>query len=348
MLVRDCLKQSIEDFSTNQSGSQVMRRFATEAPAIFAPVAVRMLIAGDNSAGYRYLAALVLWQPTLFRQISNPWIFTKAQAIQLSRRLMAVDSSFDIRFARQLPARNGRNADTLTGQHAERALEILDEISPGRRVIPVLSHLARDPDQKISARATLVVGRRVRNVAFTRRLIAEQTDPRVRANAIEAIWGELSRDVRELFWECVEDSQNRVVGNAMVGLYLMEEPRVVELVNRYARSHEPDFRRTSAWAMGRMGDNGFVPALQTLVKDHYPAVRGAALQSLEKIQKLETEREKLRIAPPVTEPKVEQPKPSAEVALSAPVPEVAPPEIRLDGKFYGNNKIKRVRKISEW
>jgi hypothetical protein len=286
-MVRDCLLRSVSEYTTNVLSARIMRRFATETPGLFAPVAVGMLLNATDAPGYRYLAMLLVRQPGLFKQLSNPWIFTRAQAVLLSRRLMAVDPSLDIRFARQLPARNGVTPDTLTGQYAERALDILDDVSPGRRVVPILNHLTRYPDHKISSKATLLIGKRVQNVAFAKRLLEEGTDPRVRANAIEAVWGNDSPSVQKLFWDCVEDRHNRVVGNAMVGLFLAGEQEVPDLVKRFAHDYKAEFRMTSAWTMGRTGDTEFIPMLSPLITDDHPGVRTAALRSLQTIRQVE-------------------------------------------------------------
>ncbi|MCU1263509.1 MAG: hypothetical protein JWO80_6394 [Bryobacterales bacterium] len=264
-----------------------MQRFAVYVPDLFARMAVGMLVTASNSPGYRYLETLLVRHRSLFQQLSNPCGFTRPQAVLVSRRLMALDPTFDIRFAHQLPARNGATPDTLLGQHAERALDILDEISAGRRVVPIVSHLANHADSKISSKAALLVGKRVQNVAFSRRLIAEGNDPRVRANAIEGIWGDDTRPVRDLFRDCVRDCHNRVVGNALVGLYLAGEEAISDVMKRFAHDYKPDFRMSSAWAMGRTEDADFIPTLSPLVQDDHPGVRAAAERSLQNIRQIE-------------------------------------------------------------
>lgn len=316
-----------------------MRRFASDAPAMFAPVAVSMLLTASQTAGFRYLAMLLVKQPTLFKELADPNLFTREQAVTLSRRLMTVDGSIDIRFARQLPGRNGSVDDTIDGPKAERALDILDEISLGQRVVPILSHLTRHHDQKISSKATLLVGKRVQNIAFAKRIINEETDARTRANAVEAIWGNDSPPVQELFWECVEDRHNRVVGNAMVGLYLAGEQKVTGVVTRFAQDYKPEFRMTSAWTMGRIGDPEYVPSLTPLIKDQHPGVRGAALRSLQNIRQVEKMRR-----PSETNLEVELPADGEQAAEAVSVPDLVI-EPRLDGSHHAS---KRFRKLAEW
>ena len=342
-LVKDCLERAIAEFQDNPLSPKIMRRFATDAPAIFAPVAVSMLLKAVQTPGFRYMAMLLVKQPTLFKQLSNPWLFTREQAVVLSRRLMSVDPSLDVRFARQLPARNGVTDDTIEGQAAERALDILDEISLGKRIVPILSHLTRHPDHKISSKATLMVGKRVQNLAFAKRVIDEGTDPRIRANAIEAVWGDDSPPVQELFWNCLEDRHNRVVGNAIVGLYLAGEEKVDGVVLRFARDYKAEFRMTSAWTMGRMGNAEYLPSLTPLIKDDHPGVRSAALRSLQNIRHIEKSRR-----PSETNLEAELPTESAIDAPPKPDLVEVGVELRLDGQNFSSDKSKRFRKVSEW
>jgi hypothetical protein len=240
-----------------------------------------------------------------------------------------VDSALDMRFARQLHARNGNVEDTLEGSMAERALDILDEISPRNRLVPVLSHLTRNSNPKIASKATLIIGKRVSGVAFTIRLMAEETNPRVRANALEAVWGHDSAPVKKLFWKHVDDSYHRVAGNAIVGLYLAGEEKANSVVTRLALDLRQEFRMMAAWTMGRMGSPDFIPTLTPLLKDQDPAVRRAALRSLQNIRNIEKIRRPSQ-ADPSAEP------PAEFCPHEAPASPAVPPafEIPLDGSHH--------------
>ena len=324
-LVHDCLERAVAEFQSNPLSRGIMRRFMTDVPAVFGTVARARLLTAEDTPGYKHLAWLLLQLPTLFTQLSNPANFTRDQATTLARRLMLVDSALDIRFARQLPARNGNVKDTLEGAAAERALDILDEISPRNRLVPVLSHLTRHPNQKIASKATLIIGKRVSGVAFAIRLMAEETDPRVRANALEAVWGNDSGPVKELFWKHVDDSYHRVAGNAIVGLYLAGEEKVNAVVSKLALDPRQEFRMMAAWTMGRIGNTDFVPTLTPLLKDQDPAVRRAALRSLQNIRNIERIRR-----PSEADPNMQIP---AKFCPFEPPPFLAASqiEVRLDG-----------------
>ncbi len=328
--IRDSLTKAVAGFAENPMNARIIRRFASEAPGLFAPVAVAMLLTAPETAGYRYLALLLVRQPALFHALSNPSLFTRDQAVTLARKLMNVEPSLDVLLARQLPNRSSTNPESLTGAAAERALDVLDEISPGRRLVPILSHLTRYPDRNISSKSTMLVGKRLQNDQFARRLIAEGVDPRVRANAIEAVWGMSSPEIVALFRDCLQDQHNRVVANALFGLFLAGQEDISALVKQFAKDAKSSFRMSSAWTMGKIGDPEFVPFLTALIRDDHPGVRRAALRSLQMIRHLE----KAKNAP---EPTEEELKPAAESATgeSAELEEV---ELRLDGSHFASDR----------
>jgi HEAT repeat protein len=158
-------------------------------------------------------------------------------------------------------------------------LDLLDQISPSRRLVPDLVHLTKHADSKIAAKATLLVARRTPNLAWIRRHLAVK-DPRIRANVLEGLWHANLPFARSTYQECLEDENNRVVGNALYGLHLMGDSEVSTRIVTMARDARPLFRSTAAWVMGQAGNQEYVEHLQSLVRDDMPVVRSTALRSL--------------------------------------------------------------------
>src|SRR5205085_1468063 len=102
-------------------------------------------------------------------------------------------------------------------QHA-RLMEILAAISDGARIFPSLVRLLRHPNPHIRSKAVLMIGRGNRSPKWVRQRLAD-TDSRIRANAAEALWGVNNDEAREILQSLVHDSNNRVAGNAILGLY---------------------------------------------------------------------------------------------------------------------------------
>jgi hypothetical protein len=284
----------VETFDQNSANAAILRKFASEAPALFLEFGLDMLAKGSDTAGYRYLAVQLAEMPQIFATICDPWKYSLEQAVSIAARLLKEQPAFDTKLAR-LPARQGLvSADTPQACAAERALEIIDQISVGNRVVPILKHLTEHPDPRISAKAALLLGKRVNNEAWARRIVTEGADPRLRANALESAWGSTAPAHIELFQECLGDKDNRVVGNAIVGLHLAGNPDVQQIVQKFAGYFAPEFRMTAAWAMGKLGDSFFAPILTPLIKDGHAGVRRAALRALHRIRQIEKRLEEAR------------------------------------------------------
>jgi hypothetical protein len=279
--VRDILQRAVADFERNGFSRSVIHQCEHEAPEAFLREGLRVLLDADGTPGYRVLALLLARMADVFQELTDRWKFNRDEAIAVAKRLHRVDPNFDTRMAGPLTDRDRASGRfRLDGEHAERALEILDEISPGRRITPTLRRLTEHPDQRVSSKAALLIGRRLQNLPWARRVITEGTDSRLRANALEAFWGMNSPAVIELFRECLQDWDNRVVGNAIIGLHKAGDPEIFELVSKIAAESKPEFRMTAAWTMGRIGDPTLVSVLVPLAKDCHADVRRAALRSL--------------------------------------------------------------------
>src|SRR5262249_50068479 len=81
------------------------------------------------------------------------------------------------------------------------------------------------------------------------------------------------------------DEHHRVVGNALVGLYLCGRTDVVWRLKDMSRRPEEIFRRAAAWAMGSTGDPRFLQRLDELRLDADRGVLGAALKAIQAIRR---------------------------------------------------------------
>jgi len=111
-----------------------------------------------------------------------------------------------------------------------------------------------------------------------------ESDPRVRANAIESLWGVDSPEARTLLNFAANDANNRVVGNALLGLYHLGESSVLADVVRLAGHESALFRSSAAWVMGEAGDPRFTEALRPMISDPDAKVRKRAFAALAQIK----------------------------------------------------------------
>ena len=314
LLVHTYLKRAITEFDTNPLSARLIRRMANELPGLFMVAALGYLDSADESSAHQLLTSMMLRQRSVFEEVADPSRGSCKRSVNLFCRLLKIDLSFDVKLAQKLPDRSGSNhADAFDGPRSCRVLDVLNETSVGRRLLPILSHLVDSPDPETAAKATLFVGRRIQSAVWAARQLMG-SDPRARANAIQSIWGLNSPSAQTLLEDCVGDQSNRVAGNALVGLHMLGKPGVVQQVTEMANASTPIFRSTAAWTMGRLGDAAFVSPLTGLLRDDQPEVRSAALRSLLRIRRAEAAAPEA-IPEPVVEPvkvepvKVEEPVP---------------------------------------
>ncbi|MGC8760911.1 MAG: HEAT repeat domain-containing protein [Bryobacteraceae bacterium] len=120
-------------------------------------------------------------------------------------------------------------------------------------------------DARLRSRLALVWGRLAMGARLAERFF-EDPDPRVRANAIESLWGRDDEEAVARYGRALQEPYPRTVANACVGLYLAG--RTEALRELKALSHHPEsrFRAAGAWAMGRTGDPRFLPVLAEMRK----------------------------------------------------------------------------------
>jgi HEAT repeat protein len=129
-------------------------------------------------------------------------------------------------------------------------------------------------------------------------------------------------------WRCLEDENNRVVGNALMGLHLLGEQRVTELVKEMLQDPRPQFRWTAAWVMGQIGSPDFFECLVQARADSNSGVRKAAGRALVAIRQVAIARE--QEAAKATEPAATVPEVTIEAEKPPPDPGI---EVHLDGKY---------------
>jgi len=101
---------------------------------------------------------------------------------------------------------------------------------------------------------------------------------------VESLWGRNTATARTVMWDCVNDGNHRVAGNAVYGLHLLGERKADELVTGMLDDERPEFRSTAARLMGRMGNTEFTDALTKASADTDANVRLEAKRALVSIR----------------------------------------------------------------
>lgn len=262
-----------------------------------------------------FVAGLMAGHQGLPRILADPAAMSLEAAVGLARCIARSDPMLDSRLARWLLRGLGSHSDPEAADPARilRILDILAAISDNRRTVAVLVQLLRHQHPRVRSKAALLAGRSLKSGQWAQQWLTE-TDPRLRANIIESLWGVEGPGVVEALKIALRDPNNRVVGNAVVGLYMLGDPTAGDLLVEMARHKSASFRATAAWAMGFLEDPQFLPTLGAMMKDPEPLVRRNVLRALARIKKA-TSRELGRL--PADTP------PAAQTAASAENPDPA-------------------------
>lgn len=244
--------------------------------------AVRILKCDMNSRAAQYLLALLVSENLLYDALCDPALHFD-QALALARLAVRIDAMVDVGLARRLAEEAIAAAETSSMGDAGRILRILTKISDGTRILPSLMRLLRTANPHLRSKAVLLIGRGSRSVKWVRHRLAE-SDPRVRANAVEAIWNVETPEARELLRFATADANNRVAGNALLGLYWLGDGSVIAEVVKMAGLDDSLFRMSAAWVMGETGDARFSECLRKLLADPNPGVRKRAFAAVSRIK----------------------------------------------------------------
>ncbi len=161
----------------------------------------------------------------------------------------------------------------------ERALRLFDELGNSSVLLPWLRTLTNHPDERIRSKAVKSFCELRPNPALVERQL-KSSDARVRANAIEALWGVPSFEAAAIFREALGDSSHRVVVNALIGLYATNADEVLEKLSALCKHSGPMFRAAAAWGLGHIADRRAIPTLTSLAEDPSPIVRTRAARVL--------------------------------------------------------------------
>jgi hypothetical protein len=213
--------------------------------------------------------------------LADPSRFAPTEALEVARAALrgsgGVDARLGERLAQEIEKLGARPMFLF------RLLELLSALDCGQRVVRFKSVLLAHDDARIRSKAAVVIGRVLRNATSIEKLLKDP-DPRVQANAVESAWGLPASEFRPLLETAAQSANNRVVANALVGLYrLGDQPSVPQLFAMAEHASEP-FRASARWAMGETGDPRFLPWLTAAFKKDLGRGGGVVLRALSRIR----------------------------------------------------------------
>ncbi|HOQ44698.1 MAG TPA: HEAT repeat domain-containing protein [Bryobacteraceae bacterium] len=280
---RERLKANLDRFEDDPSTARNgLRLLLNENPEEFCAAAAPFLIEGKETAAGQFLLELLAGKSLL--PLCNPLLLSLEEEIVIARAVLEKDPLLDVKLARRISA---LVANPTRGQTevaiAQRILDILAAITDGARILPILIQVLRDPDGRLRSKAALLVGRTNKSAQWVEQILREP-DARVRANSIEALWGVDTEAVRNVLRTATKDPNNRVLGNALLGLYRLGDMSIVSRVLSLAVNPAPLFRATAAWVMGESNDPRFLPILAQMVRETDARARHNVFRAIARIK----------------------------------------------------------------
>ncbi len=262
-------------------GQRIRKLLKADREAFYAG-AIEILRTRDESRGAQYLLSVLAADELLLRALCEPTL-TKEQALALARAAVQAGVMADVVLAKNLSEHAASIGDGACPPDIQRLMDVLADISDGSRVLPFLISLSRQANPYLQSKAVLMIGRINRNVKWVQSRLME-ADPRVRANAIEALWGIDTEEARRLLRSAGRDGNNRVAGNALMALYRLGDGWAIPELFKMADHESRRFRATAAWIMGETGDPRFTRTLARMVGEPNTAVRTRAFAALGQIR----------------------------------------------------------------
>jgi len=249
-------------------------------PPGFRGAALEVLPGLGDSSSRKCLLELMLKGGLL--PVCDPALVGLEEELALTRDLIELDPQLDMKLARRL---SGASSEGMPEEVVQRVLVLLNSIPENARVLPIVIKLLRHPSPSVRSKAALVIGRLSKTPQVMQEFLSEP-DPRVRANAIEALWGMDSARARAVLREAADDPNNRVAGNALLGLYRVGATCAISRILHMAAHPKAEFRTTAAWVMEQTGSPRFLPALAQMVRETNPNARAWVFRAITKLKRI--------------------------------------------------------------
>jgi HEAT repeat protein len=278
------LEDAVAGFASNPVlSTNSIRQLQASDPRGFVLAAVRMLTTREEkSPGVQYVAGLMFAGNLLLDALIDKRTLGLEAAISLARNLASAEPLLDARLVGKILANAAGDIRAVEVDTALRVLALVDEISDCSRLSSYLVQLMRHPSAHVRSKATLLLGRANLNLSRIKGFLASD-DARVRANAVESLWGLRDQQVLGVLREASRDKHGRVAINALVGLCKAGEGEAHDRLKWLAESTDTAMRAGAAWAMGELANPEDAATLTKLERDADEKVRKIAARSLKKL-----------------------------------------------------------------
>ncbi len=168
----------------------------------------------------------------------------------------------------------------------DRILELIGAVTPAERIAEVLDPYIKSDNPRIRSKALKLFACATGDAQWAMQFLGN-SDSRFTANVVEALWGAQSTpELKEFFWAACGSPNGRVVGNAVVGLFHLGDPRAIDVLRRLCHDESAGVRASAAWVIGTVGWIDGMDLAVSMVQDPNPKVQRNAIQVVRRLRAL--------------------------------------------------------------
>lgn len=230
-----------------------------------------------RSRGAEFFVAYLMRRDELFPLLLDPHGLSMDDATAALKFAMQMEPGCDVAQLESM-VRAPHTAESLT-----RLIDLASRVRLSGRLRPVLERLRDHENPFLSSKVDLMLKR----LDLTERSMWQRLkdpDPRVQADAVEALWGEDTQESREIFLRAINSPSDRLVGNGLYGLYLLGDTTSIRIAFDLAENQSPVVRPTAIWFMGQTGDPRFLPWLVEAMGTSDNRLRSRIFQAIRQIR----------------------------------------------------------------
>lgn len=200
------------------------------------------------------------------------------EAARVVRLATKSDPGFQVHLVAAVKAEIEKAGSSVRSEDLTRLMEMLVHAVDANRLIPFLAKLCEHGDERIRSKAVLLTGRVARKLPKSMQLLRDH-DPRVRANAVESLWGRTDAETIQILKEASLDPHHRVACNALLGLY--QAGNLASIHGIVKMANDPDVGRQLAgiWLLGQTRDPRFVHFVQLALTTSTGRIKFALLKA---------------------------------------------------------------------
>jgi hypothetical protein len=275
-VVAEELARAMETYADDPALSKrQLRNLSVSDSRGFIRIALVHLSQGGMSPGDVHLSHLLGAEREYVEVLTDPDQLADDEAVAAAVAMTRGDSEF---YRKLLEMRATRDPRRIF-----RILKLIDRDERAMALVPWLRELVDNQNASLASKAAIILSRLTKNPMVVHRFL-QSTDARVRANAVEGLWGGNIDTTRTLLRKAVGDTNHRVVANALVELYRAGDSIGREKIEELAQHEDALFRAAIAWAIGEIDSPDLLPTLQLLERDPLLSVRLRAGRTAKRLQ----------------------------------------------------------------